>query len=136
MEQYIDGITLIEPKAQYGGLRFDFYVETRERKIFIEVKGITLEEGDVVLFPDAPTKTRREEPKQTLAKCVWKSYGAQVVFVVQMNNMLYFTQNNKTHLAFDAALVAGEKAGIKVTALDCVPTENSLSIDDSLAIKF
>ncbi|MCL2299716.1 MAG: DNA/RNA nuclease SfsA, partial [Firmicutes bacterium] len=54
--RYIEGITLIKPEAKFGSSRFDFYIEADERKIFIEVKGVTLEEDGVVLFPDAPTE--------------------------------------------------------------------------------
>ena len=53
---HIDGVTGIKPEAKYGLSRFDFYVEARSRRIFIEVKGVTLEENGVVMFHDAPTK--------------------------------------------------------------------------------
>jgi len=53
---YIEGITRIKPEVKFGNSRFDFYAEAGERKIFIEVKGVTLEEDGVVLFPDAPTE--------------------------------------------------------------------------------
>ncbi|MCL2462790.1 MAG: DNA/RNA nuclease SfsA, partial [Defluviitaleaceae bacterium] len=43
--RYIGGITVIKPEAKHGDSRFDFYVETGERRIFIEVKGVTLEEN-------------------------------------------------------------------------------------------
>ena len=48
--------TLIKPETTYGQSRFDLYVEEGERKIFIEVKGVTLENNGVVKFPDAPTE--------------------------------------------------------------------------------
>ena len=63
--QYIDGLTLIKPEAKYGNSRFDFYVEAGERKIFIEVKGVTLEENGAVLFPDAPTDTEANRKRAT-----------------------------------------------------------------------
>jgi len=50
--------------------------------------------------------------------------------VVQMRDVLYFTSNNKTHPAFGKALVAAEKAGVEVIALDCEVTEDSLTIGD------
>ncbi|MDR0920689.1 MAG: DNA/RNA nuclease SfsA, partial [Oscillospiraceae bacterium] len=53
--KYIENITLIKPEKTFGNSRFDFYVETENRKIFIEVKGVTLENDGVVMFPDAPT---------------------------------------------------------------------------------
>ena len=40
-------VRLIRPETTYRSSRFDFYVETPEDKIFIEVKGVTLEQEDV-----------------------------------------------------------------------------------------
>ena len=49
-------IGILKREVSYGNSRFDLYIETEERKIFMEVKGVTLEENGVVRFPDAPTK--------------------------------------------------------------------------------
>jgi sugar fermentation stimulation protein A len=51
-----DNIKLIKPEYKYGNSRFDIYVETDSDKMFIEVKGVTLENDGVVSFPDAPTE--------------------------------------------------------------------------------
>ncbi|MDR1703005.1 MAG: DNA/RNA nuclease SfsA [Sporomusaceae bacterium] len=132
--QYIDGVTLIKPESKYGGSRFDFYVEAGERKIFIEVKGVTLEKDGVAMFPDAPTE-RGVKHLNELAQCVGDGFEAQVIFVIQMSGARYFTPNNKTHPEFGAALIVAAKAGVKVVALDCVVTENSLSIGKFIPIK-
>ena len=52
----IKGATLVKPEYTYGNSRIDLYVETNERKILIEVKGVTLEEEGRVSFPDAPSE--------------------------------------------------------------------------------
>jgi len=70
-----------------------------------------------------------------LAQCFQEGYEAHVVFVIQMNNVRYFTPNNKTHPEFGAALIAAQKAGVKVSAMDCMVTENSLSIGDPVPVK-
>ena len=54
-ENLFENITCIRPEYTYGNSRFDLYVEAGERKIFIEVKGVTLEEDGGVRFPDAPS---------------------------------------------------------------------------------
>ena len=46
-------ITYIKPEKTYKNSRFDIYLETENQKVFIEIKGATLEENDVVMFPDA-----------------------------------------------------------------------------------
>jgi len=120
--------------GEYGGSRFDFYVEAGERKIFIEVKGVTLEENGVVLFPDAPT-LRGVKHLTELAGCVRAGYDAHVVFVVQMKDVLYFTPNIKTHPAFGEALAATAAAGVAVVALDCKVGPDKLEIGDGVPVK-
>ena len=132
--QYIDSITRIKPEAKFGGSRFDFYVEAGERKIFIEVKGVTLEEDGVVLFPDAPTE-RGVRHLRELIRCAAAGYEAHVVFVVQMSDVRYFTPNDATHPAFGEALRAAAAAGVKVVALDCAAEPDRLEIGKEIPIK-
>ena len=132
--KYIKGITLVKPETKYGNSRFDFYVETSEQKIFIEVKGVTLEENGVAMFPDAPTE-RGVKHLHELAQCVQDGYEAHVVFVIQMKNVSYFAPNNKTHPAFGEVLIAAEKTGVKVAAYDCEVTKTRLTIGDPIRVK-
>ena len=132
--RYIDGLTLIKPETKYSGSRFDFYVEAGERKIFIEIKGVTLEEDGVVMFPDAPTE-RGVRHLNELKQCVQDGCESQVVFVIQMSDVRYFTPNNKTHPAFGEALIAAEKAGVRVIALDCLVKEDTLKIGNPVKIR-
>ena len=48
-------IVSIKAETVYGNSRFDFYIETKNQKAFIEVKGVTLENQGVAMVPDAPT---------------------------------------------------------------------------------
>lgn len=132
--RHIEGITLIKPEVKYCSSRFDFYVEAGERKIFVEVKGVTLEENGVVMFPDAPTE-RGVKHLSELIMCTKEGYEAQIVFVIQMSNVRYFTSNNRTHPAFGETLIAAKKAGVKIIALDCVITENTLEIGKAVPVK-
>ncbi|OQB12458.1 MAG: Sugar fermentation stimulation protein A [Firmicutes bacterium ADurb.Bin193] len=131
---YIKDVTLIKPEARYGASRFDFYVEAGGRRIFIEVKGVTLEENGVVMFPDAPTE-RGVKHLNELARCVSEGYEAHVVFVIQMSDVKYFIPNNHTHPAFGAALVAAKQAGVAVAAFDCEVDEDSLEIRNAVEVR-
>jgi len=132
--KYIEGIALIKPEARFGTSRFDFYVEAGERRIFIEVKGVTLGEDGVALFPDAPTE-RGVRHLRELMQCVATGYGAHVVFVVQMRGVRYFTPNDKTHAAFGEALREAVAAGVEVAALDCIVEPDRLEINEKIPIK-
>lgn len=48
-------LNLIKTEQTYLNSRFDLYAESVNEKIFIEVKGVTLEDNNIAMFPDAPT---------------------------------------------------------------------------------
>ena len=134
MEQEPFGkITYLKPECKHGDSRFDFYLETEAKKMFIEVKGVTLEEKGVVMFPDAPTE-RGVKHVQELCHCLEQGYEAAIVFVVQMSGMRYFTPNRRTHAAFAEALERAEACGVQLMALTCAVTPDSLIINGTLPI--
>ena len=114
----IKGATLVKPEYTYGNSRIDLYVETNERKILIEVKGVTLEEEGRVRFPDAPSE-RAVKHVEELKAAVRQGYEAYVFFVIQMRDVRYFTPNTDTHPAFAKALREAAEGGVRVVAYDC-----------------
>ncbi len=126
--------TLIKPEKTYGNSRFDFYVETPEEKIFIEVKGVTLEDDDVVLFPDAPSE-RAVKHVQELSHAIKDGYKAYILFVIQMEKVKYFTPNVETHPAFAEALIKARQAGVQILAYDCRVTKDTMEIDSPVPVK-
>ena len=119
--------SLIKPETTYGQSRFDLYVEEGERKAFIEVKGVTLEEDGIVRFPDAPTE-RGVKHVEELCHAVSEGYEAYVIFVIQMDKVSYFTPNERTHKAFGDALRKAKKAGVHILAYDCKVKKDSISL--------
>ena len=86
----------VYPEKKYGNSRFDFYLESQDRKIFMEVKGCTLEKDGVVLFPDAPT-IRGVKHIDELSHCLDEGYESYIMILVQMSDVKYFTPNYDTH---------------------------------------
>jgi len=123
---FFKDITIIKPETKYKNSRFDFYIETASRKIYVEVKGVTLEENGIVMFPDAPTERGLKHVNE-LCDCVSEGFEAYVVFIVQMKDVLYFTPNDATHSAFGEALGVAKKNGVNILAMDCEVSENSIS---------
>ncbi|MDO4177632.1 MAG: DNA/RNA nuclease SfsA [Phascolarctobacterium sp.] len=126
--------TFIKAECTHGDSRFDFYVETEEEKIFVEVKGVTLERDGVVLFPDAPTE-RGVKHLNGLVKLIDEGYKTAVFFVIQMQGVKYFTPNRETHLEFANALVNAAHAGVEVLAYDCIVQEDGFVINEKVAVK-
>ena len=132
--RYLDDVMVVRTEARYATSRFDFYVEAGGHRIFIEVKGVTLEENGIVLFPDAPT-LRGVKHLDELAACISDGYEARVVFVIQMKDVLYFTPNHRMHPAFGEALVRARNAGVLVEAYDCIVTPNSMTIGSQVEVR-
>ena len=127
-------IDLLKPECRHGNSRFDFYLECNKRKIFIEVKGVTLEDDGVVLFPDAPTE-RGVKHVHELNQCHGEGYETYILFVVQMERARYFTPNRKTHPQFADALCEAKQAGVELLAYMCTVSPDEMKMDKPLEIK-
>ena len=130
----------IKPETRFGDSRFDFYAEQvdaegAKRKAFIEVKGVTLEEGGHARFPDAPTE-RGVKHINELIRTREEGYDAYIIFVVQMEGMKDVSPNYETHPQFGEALAKAQKAGVKILAYDCLVTPDSLEVKGPVSFKF
>ena len=119
----------IRREVTFGKSRFDFYIESEERKIFLEVKGCTLERDGVALFPDAPTE-RGVKHINELCQCIEKGFEAYILFVIQRKGISHFSPNDATHPEFGQALRNAESRGVKILAVDCKVSENSVTACD------
>ncbi len=123
----------VKPEFTYGSSRFDFYFEKGEKKGFIEVKGVTLENEGVVSFPDAPTE-RGTKHLRELVKAAKEGYLAYVFFVIQMKDVKYFTPNFENDRAFSEGLNEAAEAGVKILAYDCFVSPAEMKIEDKVKV--
>ena len=130
---FLSGLTLLRPETTWGSSRFDFYWEAGERRGFVEVKGVTLEENGHARFPDAPTE-RGVKHLEELIRCQAEGYEAAVCFVIQMAGMKDFAPNDVTHPAFGAALRKAAGAGVQVLARGCSVTPDTLTIAEPVKV--
>ena len=123
--------SVIKREVKFGNSRFDFYVEDGERKAFIEVKGVTLENDGVVSFPDAPTE-RGVKHINELVSCLEQGFEAYIIFVVQMKGVNRFEPNTEHHKEFADTLNYARKKGVKVLVYDCIVTPDTIEIDERI----
>ena len=124
---------IIRREVTYENSRFDFYIEDGDEKAFLEVKGVTLERGGEVLFPDAPTE-RGVKHLRELCECIKDGYSAYVLFVIQMKGVTHFRPNDEMHRAFGDALREAYRAGVKILAMDCSIEPDSIEIDKEIKV--
>ena len=120
-------IRVVRPEVTYKNSRFDLYVETGQQKIFIEIKGVTLENDGVVRFPDAPSE-RAVKHLRELIKAVSEGYHCIVAFVIAMEGVTEVRPNRATHPEFGQVLEQAVKAGVEVWHLNCAVKEDRLEI--------
>lgn len=128
-----EDIKFIKPEKTYGKSRFDIYLETENNKVFVEIKGATLEVDDIVMFPDAKTE-RGVKHINELVEASKEGYKCYIIFVIQMEDVLYFTPNNKMHKELGEALVEAENKGVYVLAYDTIVRPDSLEIDKRIKV--
>ena len=134
LDKIFNGITYVKQEYKYGNSRFDIYVETKSDKIFVEVKGVTLEDNGVVRFPDAPTERGIKHLKE-LQKAVEEGYRACVVFLVQMQDVKYFEPNYETHPEFASELKKAHENGVEIFVYDSVVTPDEIIMNKKVEIK-
>ncbi len=133
-KELFPSLTNIRAEKTYKTSRFDFYVETEEDKIFLEVKGVTLEREGGAYFPDAPSG-RAVKHVEELAEAVKEGYKAYVLFIIQMKGVDFFAPNAETHPEFAEALENARKAGVEILAYDCTVTEESMEIGNPVPVR-
>ncbi len=124
----------LRPESRHGDSRFDFSFTKDGKPCFLEVKGVTLETDGVCAFPDAPTQ-RGTKHLRELTQLVKEGYGAYVLFVIQMSDVLYLHSNDTTDPAFGQALREAADAGVQVLAMDCDVTPDSMTIRKSVMVR-
>ncbi len=115
----------IKAEQKYNNSRFDYYLETAGKRIYVEVKGVTLEKDGVALFPDAPTERGVKHLKDLVA-CIDEGYEAMVVFIIQMKGVRYMRPNDEMHPEFGYALRELAQKGAGVIAIDCLVSEDTI----------
>ena len=124
----------LKAETFHGDSRFDFSFTKDGQQCFLEVKGVTLENDGVCAFPDAPTE-RGAKHLKGLTQLAREGYGAYVLFVIQMADVMYLHPNDATDPHFGAALREAAASGVTVLAMDCAVSEDTMEIRLPVPVK-
>ena len=114
--------------------RFDFLVERNKKKIFIEVKNVTLiRDGKTSEFPDAIT-TRGSKHIKTLMDAHKKGYECYVLFLIQIENCKYFRIAKDIDKEYYENYKLAKKSGVKFIAYNCKVGPKEIKIDKKIEI--
>ena len=126
-------VTDVRPEVKFENSRFDFAFQKDGKPCLMEVKGVTLENDGICAFPDAPT-SRGTKHLQELIRAVEAGYDAYVLFVIQMKDVRYLHPNDATDPGFSETLRQASAAGVKVLAMDCRVTCDSMQLQKEVPV--
>ena len=131
----LTNIDLIKPEVFFNKeTRFDFLLEKKGQKMFVEVKNVTLfRNRDTAEFPDAPTE-RGIKHLLALIDAIKKSYKTYLIFLVQIQNMKYFKIAKDIDEEYFKNYLIAKKAGVNFLAYRCNISSKKIFIDKKLKI--
>lgn len=124
----------LRPETVHGDSRFDFAFQKDGKQCYLEVKGVTLEDGGICAFPDAPTE-RGAKHLRGLQRAVAEGCACYALFVIQMRPVLYLHPNDATDPVFGKALREAAAGGVHVLAVDCQVTPNSMTVGQTVEVR-
>ncbi|MDC0054361.1 DNA/RNA nuclease SfsA [Candidatus Pelagibacter sp.] len=114
--------------------RFDFLVKKKNKKIFIEVKNVTLFRNKKDSeFPDAPT-SRGTKHLKTLIEASKKGFETYVLFLVQIENIKYFKIAKDLDKDYYENYIKAKKSGVQFLAYRCKIDTKQIKIDKKIKI--
>ena len=126
---------LIKPEVFFNKeTRFDFLIEKKKQKSFVEVKNVTLfRDKNTAEFPDAVT-SRGSKHLLTLIDSIKKGYKTYLLFLVQIQNMEYFKIAKDIDPEYDKNYLLAKKAGVNFLAYRCDISSKKIFIEKKLKI--
>jgi sugar fermentation stimulation protein A len=130
----LEGYGKVEREKTYGASRFDFRLtDGKDTTYFLEVKGVTLEESGVAMFPDAPTERGLKHLRELIDVRRNKG-GAGVLFLIQMRDAHCFKPHDERDKQFGEALREASENGVDLYAYNCDVGENHITLMESVPI--
>jgi len=130
------GYSVVEREVRIGAQRLDFRLRGRARDTrpaWLEVKSVTLAEGDLALFPDSVTERGRRHV-ETLARLHRRGARAVLLFLVQRADCTRVSPADAIDPAYGAALRAAARAGVELLALGARVTSRGIRVERLLPV--
>ena len=125
----------IKPEVFFDNkTRFDFLIEKNKKKIFLEVKNVTLfRDEKIAEFPDSVT-TRGSKHLKTLIEAIKKGYKSYLLFLVQIEGVESFKIAKDIDKEYYKNYLLAKKAGVIFLAYRCKINSKEIKIEKKIKI--
>ena len=114
--------------------RFDFLVEKNKKKIFVEVKNVTLSRNEnMAEFPDSVT-SRGSKHLRALIEATKKGYKTYLLFLVQIEHVENFKIAKDIDRKYYENYLLAKKNGVNFLAYRCKINSKEIKIEKKIKI--
>ena len=114
--------------------RFDFLIEKNNKKIFVEVKNVTLfRDEKTAEFPDSVT-SRGSKHLRTLIDAIKKGYKSYILFLIQIEGIDNFKIAKDIDKEYYENYLLAKKAGVVFLAYRCKINSKEIKIEKKIKI--
>jgi sugar fermentation stimulation protein A len=130
------GYETIRTEVRYGtNSRIDLLLESPEKpKAYVEVKNVSMREGDVLMFPDALTE-RGTKHLLELIHMVHEGNRAVMLFLAQRSDCNTFMPAESIDPLYAKTLREAVKQGVEVLAYRCTVTPDAITVKDQMRVE-
>jgi len=115
--------------------RFDFLLENKNKKAYLEVKNVTLSrKKGISEFPDAIT-TRGKKHLVHLQDAIKKGYESYLLFLIQREDINLMKIANDIDSNYYNEIIKAQKNGVKIIAYSCKVNESEITINNKIKVK-
>jgi sugar fermentation stimulation protein A len=112
--------------------RFDFYLEDKNNKSFLEVKNVTLKRKDKIAeFPDSVT-SRGTKHLNELINAKKKGFNAYLLFLIQREDCNKFKIANDLDPVYSKTLIKAVKHNVKILCYDCKFSSKGIVLNNKI----
>ena len=109
----LKGYTEVKREVKFGDSRFDVMAKNENETCFIEVKNVTLKEGNYALFPDAVT-TRGKKHLETLIQVKEQGMRAIMLYIIQRMDVKVFAPAKDIDPNYAKTLKKAYEKGVEI----------------------
>ncbi len=125
----------IKAEVKIGKSRLDFCLSKGDEKFYLEVKNVTLREGDQAQFPDA-ISTRGQKHLEELIEIHKTGTASGLLFVVQREDVQSFNAKESLDPTYTQLLKKAHEEGVSILCYQCKVSPEKVEITHSLPIEF
>ena len=130
----LQGLSGLKREVKWEDSRFDLYGEGPGGPCYIEVKNVTLKEGERALFPDAVTERGRKH-LNTLMRVKSAGMRAVMLYVVQRMDVSRFSPAREIDPEYAAALDQAVRKGVEVLVAQARVTPEQIGFHRMLPVE-